>query len=115
MVKVSPASFRRMLNGTSRIDFNHFDNPLVQGLILGVKQHREIQNEKCIPVQKLASAFLYISHTCGYLMGNMQNLWGFSTKIGSTSSLNMMEGILSRHVITFQEPSENNTLDRTSL
>ena len=41
---------------------------------------------RSIPVQKLASAFLYISHTAVYLMGNMQNLSGFSRRIGSFAS-----------------------------
>jgi hypothetical protein len=44
-----------------------------------------------IPVQKLTSAFLYISHTSGYFKGNMQNLCGFSAGIGSTESLAINE------------------------
>jgi len=35
------------------------------------------------PVQKLASAFLYISHTSLYLIGNMQKRSGFSVSSGS--------------------------------
>lgn len=46
-----------------------------------------------IPVQKEASAFLYISHTWGYLMGNIQNRLGFSASIGSFSSAIFREGI----------------------
>ena len=37
------------------------------------------------PVQKLASAFLYISHTSRYLMGNMQKRSGFSSRSGSAT------------------------------
>ncbi len=47
-----------------------------------------------IPVQKLASAFLYISHTSGYFKGNMQNLCGFSARIGSAESLAIKEGMV---------------------
>lgn len=37
------------------------------------------------PVQKLASAFLYISQTSGYLIGNMQNREGLSIRRGSVN------------------------------
>ena len=37
------------------------------------------------PVQKEASAFLYISHTSACLMGNMQKRSGFSASRGSIS------------------------------
>ena len=37
------------------------------------------------PVQKLASAFLYISHTSRYFMGNIQNRSGFSSRSGSAT------------------------------
>lgn len=38
-----------------------------------------------LPVQKEASAFLYISHTSACLMGNMQKRSGFSASRGSIS------------------------------
>jgi hypothetical protein len=47
-----------------------------------------------IPVQKLDSAFLYISHTSGYFKGNMQNLCGFSARTGSAESLAIKEGMV---------------------
>ena len=37
------------------------------------------------PVQKEASAFLYISHTSGYFMGNIQKRSGLSASRGSVS------------------------------
>lgn len=47
-----------------------------------------------LPVQKLASAFLYISQISGYLMGNMQNREGLSMSRGSVSDsmLGMLDG-----------------------
>ena len=39
-----------------------------------------------LPVQKLAFS-LYISRSCQYMMENIQNLWNFSIKIGSSTSL----------------------------
>lgn len=41
--------------------------------------------ERYLPVQKLASAFLYISQIFGCLIGNMQNRSGFSSSRGSGS------------------------------
>lgn len=40
-----------------------------------------------LPVQKLASAFLYISQSCLYLTGNIQNLCEFFIKMGSSSCI----------------------------
>ena len=48
--------------------------------------YQKAKKVKKVPVQKLAWAFLYISQSCLYLMGNMQNLWFCSFNIDSSSS-----------------------------
>lgn len=48
-------------------------------------QLRKATQKYEVPVQKLAWAFLYISQSCLYLMGNIQNFWVCSISMGSCS------------------------------
>lgn len=57
------------------------------------RQRSDLLDCPLSPVQKLASAFLYISQIWGYLIGNMQKRSGFSSRSGSGSRV-LLRGLV---------------------